>query len=95
METMGVLECASRELMEELHLPPPDIERLRGHKGLHIIGIINDDSSDVGRRHLALVMKYEVSPDRYWESPERGEKGNNSTTLDLCQRHRTGFALAF
>ena len=74
METMGVFECASRELMEELHLPPPDIERLRGHKGLHIIGIINDDSTDVGRRHLALVMKYEVSPDKYWESPERGEK---------------------
>ena len=74
METMGILECASRELMEELRLPQPDIERLRGHKGLQIIGIINDDSSDVGRRHLAFVMKYEVSPNRYWESPERGEK---------------------
>ena len=74
METMGIFECASRELMEELRLPQPDIERLRGHKGLQIIGIINDDSSDVGRRHLAFVMKYEVSQNSYWESPERGEK---------------------
>ena len=75
METMGVLECASRELMEELHLPPPDIERLRSHNGLHIIGIINDDSSDVGRRHLAFVIRYEVSPNTsYWKRPERGEK---------------------
>ena len=74
METMGVLECASRELMEELHLPQPDIERLRGHKGLDILGIINDDSSDVGRRHLAFVMQYEASTDSYWDRPERGEK---------------------
>lgn len=74
IKTMGILKCASRELMEELNLPPPDIERLRDHNGLNIIGIINDDSSDVGRRHLAFVMRYEVSPDRYWDSPERGEK---------------------
>ena len=73
-ETKGVLECAARELMEELHLPMSDIERLHGQKGLKIIGIINDDSSDVGRRHLAFVMKYEVSPDSYWENPKRGEK---------------------
>ena len=73
-ETMGVRECAVRELMEELHLPMPDIERLCGPKGLEIIGIINDDSSDVGRRHLAFVMKYDVSHDSYWENPQRGEK---------------------
>ena len=73
-ETMGVQECASRELMEELHLPLPDIERLHSPKSLEIIGIINDDSSDVGRRHLAFVMKYEVSGDSYWERPQRGEK---------------------
>ena len=73
-QTKGVLECASRELMEELHIPLPDIERLHDREGLDIIGIINDDSSDVGRRHLAFVMKYEVSRDSYWENPKRGEK---------------------
>ncbi len=70
----GILESASRELMEELSLPPTDIGRLRRHDDLKIVGIINDDSSEVGRRHLAFVVNYEVSGDRYWDRPERGEK---------------------
>jgi predicted NUDIX family phosphoesterase len=74
VDSLGILECASRELMEELKLPPADIERLRHREGLEVIGIINDDSSDVGRRHLAFVMRYEVSPDPKWNQPERGEK---------------------
>ena len=74
LDTMGILECASRELMEELQLPSPDIKRLRDQNGLDVIGIINDDSTDVGRRHLAFVMKYAVSTDSYWEYPQRGEK---------------------
>lgn len=74
MDSMGIYECACRELMEELQLPDPDIERLRQREGLEIIGIINDDSSAVGRRHLAIVMRYETSEDAYWDRPERGEK---------------------
>ena len=74
LESMGILECASRELMEELQLPSRDIKRLRDENGLEIIGIINDDSTDVGRRHLAFVMKYVVSTDSYWDCPQRGEK---------------------
>lgn len=73
-ETMGIYECASRELREELRLPAADIERLRHHHGLEVVGIINDDSSDVGRRHLAFVMQYTVSEDSAWDLPERGEK---------------------
>lgn len=73
-DTMGIFRCASRELREELKLPRADIERLRRGEGLAIVGIINDDSSDVGRRHLAFVMKYEVSSDSRWHAPERGEK---------------------
>jgi predicted NUDIX family phosphoesterase len=73
-DTMGIYECASRELSEELSLPRADVQRLKRHEGLDILGIINDDSSDVGRRHLAFVMKYEVSQDPGWDQPERGEK---------------------
>lgn len=73
-ETMGVLECATRELTEELRLPAVDLDRLRRHEGLDIVGIINDDSSDVGRRHLAFVMRYEVSRDSRWAFPKKGEK---------------------
>ncbi len=74
LNTMGIYECASRELMEELHLPKADVQQLRRREGLEIVGIINDDSSDVGRRHLAFVMRYRVSQDPSWDSPERGEK---------------------
>jgi predicted NUDIX family phosphoesterase/dephospho-CoA kinase len=73
-ETLGLYECAARELIEELRVPREDRERLRRREGLQIIGLINDDSSDVGRRHLAVVMKYEVSPSADWSRPERGEK---------------------
>ena len=73
-DTMGVFDCAARELIEELKLPEADIQRLVQRKGLEIIGIINDDSSDVGRRHIAFVMQYEVSGDPAWNRPERGEK---------------------
>jgi predicted NUDIX family phosphoesterase/dephospho-CoA kinase len=73
-ETLGVYKCAARELMEELDLPSGDVARLRHGDGLSIIGIINDDSSEVGRRHLAFVMRYEVSQDPRWAQPSRGEK---------------------
>jgi predicted NUDIX family phosphoesterase len=74
IETKGIYECASRELMEDLRLPWADLQRIKRHEGIEIVGIINDDSSDVGRRHLAFVMRYEVSQDPSWDRPERGEK---------------------
>jgi predicted NUDIX family phosphoesterase len=74
VETMGIYECASRELMEELRLPQADVQRIERHEGIEIVGVINDDSSDVGRRHLAFIMRYEVSQDPSWNQPERGEK---------------------
>jgi predicted NUDIX family phosphoesterase len=73
-ESLGIYECACRELIEELRLPDVDVKRLRQREGLETIGIINDDSSAVGRRHLAIVMRYETSNDPYWDQPERGEK---------------------
>lgn len=70
----GILEAASRELSEELRLPAPDLARLARGEGLQIVGIINDDSSAVGRRHLAVVVEYTVSDDPSWDEPERGEE---------------------
>lgn len=70
----GILEAAARELTEELKLPAQDITRLARGAGLRIVGIINDDSSSVGRRHLAVVVEYLVSQDPSWDSPERGEE---------------------
>jgi predicted NUDIX family phosphoesterase/dephospho-CoA kinase len=82
LETMGVFECAARELNEELCLPAEDREQLKRYEGLEILGIINDDSSDVGRRHIAFVMQYRVSSNprwktrlRDWNPPLRNEKG--------------------
>lgn len=70
----GVVEAASRELSEELKLPDADLDRLARREGIRIAGIINDDSSSVGRRHLAVVVEYTVSDDPGWDQPERGEE---------------------
>jgi predicted NUDIX family phosphoesterase/adenylate kinase family enzyme len=71
---LGLADSAIRELSEELRLPDADVQRLKEGEGLEIIGALNDDSSPVGRRHLAFVMQYEVSDDPAWQKPERGEK---------------------
>jgi predicted NUDIX family phosphoesterase len=70
----GVMECAIRELKEELELPEIDVRRLQEGRGLKIVGILNDDSSVVGRRHFAFLFRFEVSEDPAWNSPKRGEK---------------------
>jgi len=70
----GVTECVIRELSEELQLPGRDIQRLQQGKGLECVGVINDDSSAVGRRHFAFVFQYEVSKDVAWHDLRRGEK---------------------
>lgn len=71
---MGIMQSAARELLEELTLPKDDKNRLLNGIGLRCIGILNDDSSDVGRRHFAFLLRYEVSSSPYWIKPSRGEK---------------------
>lgn len=71
---LGIVDCAARELREELTLPAADIDRLSRQEGLEIIGVLNDDSSSVGRRHLAVLLRYEVSCDPHWDKPSKGEK---------------------
>lgn len=74
MSDMGLRWSVVRELSEELKLPDLDLRRLETGKGLSIVGVLNDDSSIVGQRHFAFVLRYEVSKDLFWERPERGEK---------------------
>jgi predicted NUDIX family phosphoesterase/dephospho-CoA kinase len=76
-ETLGCLDAASREIEEELKLPEQDLARLKSHVGLQMMGLLNDDSSSIGRRHLAVVMKYEVGDDEAWSQPLRGERSVN------------------
>src|SRR5262249_26384440 len=71
---MGVGQCVVRELCEELNLPKNDKVRLSQGEGLHLIGLLNDDSSLAGQRHFAFIYRYEVSEDPAWNHPERGEK---------------------
>jgi dephospho-CoA kinase len=71
---MGVLDAAKRELMEELDLPDIDRTRVLNGIGLSVLGILNDDSSPVGRRHFAYILRYEVSRSASWNSPKKGEK---------------------
>lgn len=72
-ETPGVMQNAARELREELSLPQADLKRLAQLEGLEVVGVLNDDSSPVGRRHFAFVLRYTPSEDPYWINPKGGE----------------------
>lgn len=72
--TYGIFEAAARELKEELHLPVADRRRLDRLEGLEIVGLLNDDASANGRRHFAILMRYDVSGDSDWTRPTRNEK---------------------
>jgi predicted NUDIX family phosphoesterase len=54
--------CMARELREEV-----DVAGL----SLHLAGLLNDDSNDVGRRHLGVVFRCEVGGERV--TPSRAE----------------------
>jgi predicted NUDIX family phosphoesterase len=70
----GLENAVARELREELDLPHADNDRLKSGKGLICVGLLNDDSSPVGRRHFAVVYEYWVQDSDEWASPARGEK---------------------
>ena len=73
-EWLGVKRSVARELSEELQLPATDTERLARGTDLEVVGVLNDDSSEVGRRHFAFIFRYHVSDHPYWSNPIRGEK---------------------
>jgi predicted NUDIX family phosphoesterase/dephospho-CoA kinase len=76
-DELGIFDAARRELSEELALPKEDLERLEDFSGLRVVGLLRDDSSDVGRRHVAVVMEYECSDSYEWLEPRRGERSIN------------------
>lgn len=71
----GVVENALRELTEELS--GKDLPQSQDASRLKVIGIINDDSSEVGRRHVAVVLRYRIKNWETWQKVSRGEASVN------------------
>lgn len=79
----GISGCARRELYEELKLPAPNgalrspsnIVSLVNSAPLELIGVLNDDSSEVGRRHVAIVYRLWLED---WGVAKTIQKGESS-----------------
>lgn len=71
----GIRANAAREIYEELVTQNgrPDIDP----SGIEVLGLLNDDSSEVGVRHLAVVLRYWVEDWEAWRKPQRGEASIN------------------
>jgi predicted NUDIX family phosphoesterase len=72
---LGIRANAVREISEEITLPNgrPQIDPDK----LELLGILNDNSSAVGVRHLAILMRYWVEDFSEWQRPQRGESSIN------------------
>jgi predicted NUDIX family phosphoesterase len=70
-QDQGITANAAREIAEEIRFKAgrPDIDP----STIEVLGLLNDDSSDVGLRHLAVVLRLWVSKSKEWASPLRGE----------------------
>lgn len=81
----GLETYARRELVEELYLPTEArgglqqtrraTVRLFQDVSLEPLGVLNDDSSEVGRRHVAVVYRAWLSD---WDAAKRLQKGDSS-----------------
>jgi len=71
---LGIRSSALRELAEELS---HEISHEISDRELIYRGVINDDSSDVGKRHVAVVFEYRVKDWDAWSKPQRGEASIN------------------
>lgn len=85
----GLSYCARRELSEELHLTAgvkgapradpsiPDYQTLKLFQNVPLerLAVLNDDSSEVGRRHVAVVYRAWLSD---WEQARRLQRGDSS-----------------
>jgi predicted NUDIX family phosphoesterase len=67
----GIRANAAREISEEIKLASgrPEIEP----NELEALGFLNDDSSDVGVRHVAAVLRFWAPETDDWKHPQRGE----------------------
>lgn len=80
----GLESCARRELSEELSIGHPSDVRIahgRVHGSLfrdapiECLGVLNDDSSEVGRRHVAVVYRLWIND---WQVGQLIQKGESS-----------------
>jgi len=85
----GLSYCARRELSEELHLteglkrrahegssiPDYQTQKLFQSVPLERLAVLNDDSSEVGRRHVAVIYRAWLSD---WEQARRIQRGDSS-----------------
>lgn len=73
---LGITQNAIRELSEEVATAGP-VTLLEDN--LNVIGLINDNSSKVGKRHLAVVFHYEVPKEHAaeWKDARKGEVSIN------------------
>lgn len=81
----GIADCARRELIEELRLVEDpkasaksqidETTRLFRRAPLELIGVLNDDSSEVGRKHVAVVYRLWLED---WSKARHLTKGDSS-----------------
>jgi predicted NUDIX family phosphoesterase/dephospho-CoA kinase len=67
----GIRANAAREISEEIRFK--DSRPTIDPANIELLGILNDDSSDVGLRHLAIVLRYWTPESAGWDRPLRGE----------------------
>lgn len=67
----GIRANAAREISEEIRFENgrPTIDR----EDIEVLGVLNDDSSDVGVRHVGIVLRYWAPEDPNWATPLKGE----------------------
>lgn len=70
----GIRASAIRELSEEIRLPADELKALHEQDRLAYVGILNDDSSPNGRRHLAVLFRYEAGNSLEWSHPKTNER---------------------
>ena len=81
LEDAGFLRSVMRELREEIGV---DLENWsEDDYELRTIGVLNDDSSPLGRRHFAFVLLLDVKTDEFRKGHEfdKGEKSVNDLKL--------------
>nr|WP_280824452.1 HTH domain-containing protein [Mesorhizobium soli] len=71
----GIKANAAREISEELKLGSdrPEVDP----DEIEVLGFLNDDSSDIGIRHVAVVLRYWAPETPEWKNPQRGEASIN------------------
>ena len=72
----GVRVNAERELREEVVVTGTGAPR---PEDFEIAGVINDNSTEVGRRHVGILLRYEVRDTDWlaWQQAQRGEASIN------------------